>query len=77
VGTSIPEEFDLSLNLPNPFNPATEVRYQIPEVSNIRLSICDVLAREVAVLVDEMKPPAHTKRHEMRPGCQAESTSAE
>ena len=55
VGTSIPEEFDLSLNLPNPFNPATEVRYQIPEVSNIRLSICDALVREVAVLVDEMK----------------------
>jgi hypothetical protein len=44
-------------NYPNPFNPKTGIRYQVPGVSDVRLVIHDVLGREVAVLVNERKLP--------------------
>jgi endoglucanase len=51
----VPAEFQLSQNYPNPFNPTTVVRYQLPVASGVRLVIYDLLGREVAVLVDEMR----------------------
>jgi hypothetical protein len=44
-------------NHPNPFNPKTDVRYQISEVSDVALRVYNVLGREVATLVDEVKEP--------------------
>ena len=48
----IPGEFRLMQNYPNPFNPSTEIVYQIAESGQIRLTVFDVLGREVAVLVN-------------------------
>jgi hypothetical protein len=42
---------------PNPFNPATHIRYRISEPNTIRLSVLDVMGREVAVLVDAAHQP--------------------
>ncbi|MEW6511195.1 MAG: T9SS type A sorting domain-containing protein [Bacteroidota bacterium] len=50
---SVPLEFALHQNYPNPFNASTLVRYQLPMVSMVRLSVIDILGREVAVLADE------------------------
>jgi hypothetical protein len=48
-------EFMLHQNFPNPFNPSTEIRWKIPDVRLVRLSVFDILGREVAVLVNEVK----------------------
>ncbi|MFT4603658.1 MAG: putative repeat protein (TIGR01451 family) [Rhodothermales bacterium] len=48
----LPSGFGLAGNYPNPFNPQTTVRFEMPESGQIRLSVHDVLGREVSVLVD-------------------------
>ncbi len=50
-----PLRFALEQNYPNPFNPTTGVRFQVPEVSDVKLVVYDILGREVAVLVNERK----------------------
>jgi hypothetical protein len=55
----IPERLTLGQNFPNPFNPATRIRYSIPERAQVRLTVYDAAGREVAVLVDEIKSPGY------------------
>ncbi len=47
-----PKVYYLRQNFPNPFNPVTEIRYQLPEDSYVKLKIYDELGREVEVLVE-------------------------
>ncbi|MDI6803026.1 MAG: S8 family serine peptidase [Bacteroidota bacterium] len=49
----LPTETALSQNYPNPFNPTTNISYQISEAVHVRLSVFDVLGREVALIVDQ------------------------
>jgi len=42
----------LSQNFPNPFNPATTIRFELPAPLDVRLSVYDVRGREVARIVD-------------------------
>jgi hypothetical protein len=44
--------FDMTQNFPNPFNPATKIGYSVPEQSNVRLTVIDMMGRTVATLVD-------------------------
>ncbi len=53
IASDVPQEYRLKNNYPNPFNPTTNIEYQLPEAENVRLSVYDVLGREVAVLVNE------------------------
>ena len=48
-------EFALNQNYPNPFNPATLIRFSIPTAGHVSLKVYDVLGRELATLVDEVK----------------------
>ncbi len=61
--TIIPDEFSLDQNYPNPFNPSTSIEYSIPssfgENEQVKLSVLDILGREVAVLVDENQSPGN------------------
>jgi hypothetical protein len=45
----------LSQNYPNPFNPTTAISYSLLAVSQVRVTVYDLLGREVAVLVNERK----------------------
>ena len=54
---SLPSSPQLCQNYPNPFNPNSEIRYQISEFRIVRLSVYDLLGREVSVLVNEKKAP--------------------
>jgi len=51
----LPSEFALGQNYPNPFNPTTIISFELPVASDVRLSVYDVLGREVAVLVSERR----------------------
>jgi len=62
INSEIPKEFSLSQNYPNPFNPVTRIRFDVPsnvkrEMSNVKMIVFDVLAREVATLVNEQLKP--------------------
>ena len=53
----VPEQIALYQNFPNPFNPTTSVRYSLPQATEVRLAVYDLLGREVAVLVDGVETP--------------------
>jgi hypothetical protein len=52
---NIPDHFKLLQNYPNPFNPTTIISYRLLSVSQTKLSVYDVIGREVDVLVNEVK----------------------
>ncbi len=57
----IPNYYSLAQNYPNPFNPTTSIKFSVPKAVNVSLKIFDVLGKEVATLVNEVKQPGfHT-----------------
>jgi hypothetical protein len=55
-----PVEYSLSQNYPNPFNPSTIIKYGIKEKSNVKITIFNVIGKQVAlVLNEEMQPGYH------------------
>lgn len=56
-GSNLASRFVLEENYPNPFNPTTRIRYQVSGVSDVKITVYDLLGREVAVLVNERKAP--------------------
>lgn len=45
-------EFALHQNFPNPFNPSTQISYDLAQAANVNLAVFDLLGRQVATLVN-------------------------
>ncbi len=48
-----PHQYQLEQNYPNPFNPVTVIRYYIPHITSVKLTITDELGRLVKTLVNK------------------------
>lgn len=46
-------DYSLSNNYPNPFNPSTTIRYSIPTTSQVTIKVFDIIGNEIETLVDE------------------------
>ena len=55
----LPQVFSLAQNYPNPFNPVTTIGYGIPEQSNVRILIYNVLGEVVKTIVNQRKEPGY------------------
>ncbi|MDP7126399.1 MAG: FlgD immunoglobulin-like domain containing protein, partial [Candidatus Marinimicrobia bacterium] len=51
----IPKQFTLHPNHPNPFNPITSLRYDLPEQAQVTLTVYDLMGREVTQLVNTVQ----------------------
>ncbi len=50
----LPRDFALAPNYPNPFNPQTTIRFDLPAAMHVRMVVYDVMGREVARLIDQL-----------------------
>ena len=53
----IPNQYKLYQNYPNPFNPTTVIQYDVPELSQVSLTIYDLSGREISQLVNDTQSP--------------------
>jgi hypothetical protein len=51
--SEMPKEYALYNNYPNPFNPMTKIRFDIPKNEFVKLTIYDILGKEIMCLSDE------------------------
>jgi hypothetical protein len=56
TNTEIPAKFGIESH-PNPFNPSTEIRYQLPQAVDVRIVIYNVLGQQVKELVNRNQEP--------------------
>jgi hypothetical protein len=54
--SNTPTDFALHQNYPNPFNATTKIEYSVARNGNVTLTVYDILGKEIAILVNEIKP---------------------
>ena len=55
LAVAAPKNYRLEQNYPNPFNPVTTIKFQIPEASEIALTVYDLSGKEIKTLLNEQK----------------------
>ena len=53
ISTNVPDKYSLHQNFPNPFNPVTTIKFDIRTAAFTKLSVFDILGREIQILVNE------------------------
>jgi len=61
IPKSVPEQFILFQNFPNPFNPVTEINYELKTSGFVTLKIYDSLGREIEILFNGNGKPGNYK----------------
>jgi hypothetical protein len=56
-GSIIPKVFKLYNNYPNPFNPSTTIKFDIPKASDVKLVLYNALGQEVLILINSHFEP--------------------
>jgi len=62
VSSVVPASFSLKQNFPNPFNPTTNIKFDMVKGANVTLKVFDLAGKEVATLVDNEFVSAGTKQ---------------
>ena len=62
---SLPTNFELEQNYPNPFSSSTAISYQLNKQSNVRVTIYDVLGREIRKFNVGLQTAGHTASYGM------------
>jgi len=57
ISENIPDKLSLFQNYPNPFNPSTNIRYQIANNKFVKITVYDLLGKEIETLVNEKQSP--------------------
>lgn len=55
IGNDIPKEFKLFNNYPNPFNPTTDIKYDLPKSGLVSLKVYDINGRLVKEIINQMQ----------------------
>ncbi|MCX6173831.1 MAG: T9SS type A sorting domain-containing protein [Ignavibacteriales bacterium] len=55
LNLGIPDAYRLEQNYPNPFNPTTKIRYGLPQVSNVVITVYNILGEEITKLVNDFQ----------------------
>ncbi|MCW9066367.1 MAG: T9SS type A sorting domain-containing protein, partial [Ignavibacteriaceae bacterium] len=55
----MPTEFILGNNFPNPFNPSTTIQVSVPNTSDIKLIVYNILGQEIRVLFEGISAPGN------------------
>jgi hypothetical protein len=55
VSRNVPDAFKLRQNFPNPFNPSTMISFDVPKTSHVKLTVFDMIGRELETIVNEVK----------------------
>ena len=58
---SVPSQYELYQNFPNPFNPTTEIRYALAELSDVVVSVYDLKGRLMKTLISQKQPAGLNK----------------
>jgi hypothetical protein len=48
----VPDKFELNQNYPNPFNPTTTINFTLSKISDVKLTVYNLLGQKVMTLVD-------------------------
>jgi len=54
--TPLPEKIQLSQNFPNPFNPITTIKFNLPRNAHVTLTVYNILGQTIITLIDGQRP---------------------